>query len=148
MQIISKCCWRNFCSWWCCKREIYFRKYGRKMSISYYTAEVTNEFNGYEGGMRHCRRLEITSKFIFDTKYEYFSILRSDKLRNLPPPWLSSLSKCQAPQLFVQLILVNLVLLELHKMYNSVCNWTCCKLDIAYLAHFLFFICRYIKQKL
>jgi len=98
-KIICECCWNNFFSWWFCKRKIYFSKSGRKRSISYYTAEVTNEFNGYEGGMKHCRRLEITSKFIVDTKYEYFSILRSDKLRNLPPPWLSSLSKCQAPQL-------------------------------------------------
>jgi hypothetical protein len=80
-------------------REIYFSKSGRKRSISYYTAEVMNEFSEYEGGMRHCRRLKITSKFIIDTKYEYFSILRGDKLQNLPPPWVSSLSKCQAPQL-------------------------------------------------
>jgi hypothetical protein len=67
-------------------REFYFSTAGRKRSISYYAAEVLNEFNEYEGGMRHCRRLEITSKFFVDTKYEYFRILRNDKLQNLPPP--------------------------------------------------------------
>ena len=55
------------------------------MSISYYIAEVMNEFSGCEGEIRHCRRLEITSKFILDKKKnEYFSILRSDKTQNLP----------------------------------------------------------------
>ena len=58
------------------------------MSISYYVAEVMNEFSGCEGEIRHCRRLEITSKFILDKKgrNEYFSILRGDMLRNLPQP--------------------------------------------------------------
>jgi hypothetical protein len=50
-----------------------------------------------ESGVK--RRLEITSQFIFAKKYEYFSIVFIDKLRNLAPPWLSSLSKCRAPQL-------------------------------------------------
>jgi hypothetical protein len=34
------------------------------------------------------------------------------------------------------------------KMYMSICNWTYFKLDIAYLSHFLFWICRCMKPVL
>jgi len=57
-----------------------------------------NDLNGYECEIRYYIWLENTSKFSLEKK-TYISILCSDILQKLPPPFLAGMSKCQASQL-------------------------------------------------
>lgn len=50
------------------KRRFYFSKACRKKRNFHYTAEVMNDFNGYECETGYYKRLENINKFIFNKK--------------------------------------------------------------------------------
>jgi hypothetical protein len=56
-----------------------------------------NDLNGYECEIRYYIWLEDTNLAL--KKKTYISILCSDILQKLPPPFLAGMSKCQASQL-------------------------------------------------